>query len=310
MAEDSRMTAAQVVDKLMAFEHADVLRESVAFMVAELMEAEVAAQIGAELGERAPSVRRRSATGTASAAWDTRVGAIELRSRSCVGQLFPELSGAAPARRAGAGRGRPGGLCQRRLHAQGRPAGRADGPAMSKDQVSRLCRGLDEQVRRSASGRWRARYPYLWLDAKLERVRERGACVRRPGDRLRRPRDRPPRGDRPRRRRDRDRGVLARFLRSLRARGLNGVRLCVSDSHEGLARHRQVLGCPWQRCTVSAGPPERRYGRRPGVSTDAHHTLAPDEEEEADGPADSHPLCSSIALVRPFVERARCHPEG
>jgi transposase-like protein len=37
----------------------------------------------------------------------------------------------------------------------------------------------------------------------------------------------------------------------LRARGLTGVRLCVSDCHEGLrAAIGQVLGCPWQRCTV------------------------------------------------------------
>ncbi len=41
------------------------------------------------------------------------------------------------------------------------------------------------------------------------------------------------------------------FLRSLRARGLSGVRLCVSDCHEGLrAAIGQVLGCPWQRCCV------------------------------------------------------------
>ena len=48
------MTAAQLADKLLASQHADVLRESVAWMVAELMEAEVAAQAGAELGERTP----------------------------------------------------------------------------------------------------------------------------------------------------------------------------------------------------------------------------------------------------------------
>jgi putative transposase len=41
------------------------------------------------------------------------------------------------------------------------------------------------------------------------------------------------------------------FLRSLRARGLDGVRLCISDAHVGL-KHAiaQVLGCAWQRCTV------------------------------------------------------------
>jgi transposase-like protein len=41
------------------------------------------------------------------------------------------------------------------------------------------------------------------------------------------------------------------FLRSLRARGLKGVRLCVSDQHEGLKHAiERVLACPWQRCTV------------------------------------------------------------
>ena len=41
------------------------------------------------------------------------------------------------------------------------------------------------------------------------------------------------------------------FLRSLRARGLDGVRLVVSDHHEGLKTAiARVLGCPWQRCTV------------------------------------------------------------
>ena len=42
---------------------------------------------------------------------------------------------------------------------------------LSKDQVSRRCRGLDEQVRVFRSGR---AYPYLWVDAKVERVREPG----------------------------------------------------------------------------------------------------------------------------------------
>jgi len=41
------------------------------------------------------------------------------------------------------------------------------------------------------------------------------------------------------------------FLRSLVARGLDGVRRAVSDAHEGLRKAiAQVLGCPWQRCTV------------------------------------------------------------
>jgi transposase-like protein len=41
------------------------------------------------------------------------------------------------------------------------------------------------------------------------------------------------------------------FLRSLRERGLEGVRLCISDAHAGLkAAIGQVLGCGWQRSSV------------------------------------------------------------
>jgi putative transposase len=41
------------------------------------------------------------------------------------------------------------------------------------------------------------------------------------------------------------------FLRPLRARGLDGVQLVVSDAHTGLTTAiAKVFGCPWQRCTV------------------------------------------------------------
>src|SRR4029077_12300748 len=42
------------------------------------------------------------------------------------------------------------------------------------------------------------------------------------------------------------------FLRSLRARGLNGVRLVIRDAHEGLkgAIAQVMLGAAWQRCRV------------------------------------------------------------
>ena len=55
MAEKRRMTPVELVDKVMSSEHADVVRESVAWVAAELMEAEVAGQVGAELGEVAQS---------------------------------------------------------------------------------------------------------------------------------------------------------------------------------------------------------------------------------------------------------------
>jgi putative transposase len=123
---------------------------------------------------------------------------------------------------------------------------------MSKDQVSRLCRGLDEQVRAFRERPLEGRSPYLWLDAKVERVREPGGVrhkalviaygVHQSG------------------RREvigldvgeaETEAFWREFLRGLRARGLVSVRLCVSDAHPGLKTAiATVLGCPWQRCTV------------------------------------------------------------
>ena len=70
-------TAAHLADKLLQDEHADLLRESVAWMAAQLMDAEVTARIGAELGERAPD-RTTQRNGYRPREWTTRVGSIEL----------------------------------------------------------------------------------------------------------------------------------------------------------------------------------------------------------------------------------------
>jgi Transposase, Mutator family len=72
-----RMTAAELADKLLRQEHADVLLESVAWMARDLMEAEVSTKIGAGLGERSLE-RTTHRNGYRSRDWDTRVGAIEL----------------------------------------------------------------------------------------------------------------------------------------------------------------------------------------------------------------------------------------
>jgi transposase-like protein len=123
---------------------------------------------------------------------------------------------------------------------------------MSKDQVSRLCRGLDEQVSVFRERPLEGAYPYLWLDAKVERVREPGGVrhkalviaygVHHSG------------------RREvvgldvgeaETEAFWRGFLRSLRARGLEGVQLVISDAHTGLhTAISKVFGCPWQRCTV------------------------------------------------------------
>jgi transposase-like protein len=152
------MTAAQVVDKLLSSEHADVIREAVRFMVAELMEAEVAAIVGAELGERAPERRSTQRNGYRERGWDTRVGEIELQiPRLRSGRAyFPSFL--EPRRRAEQALV---ALVQE-AYVNGVSTRRVDrlveqlGVRMTKDQVSRLCARLDEQVAAFASGRWRA----------------------------------------------------------------------------------------------------------------------------------------------------------
>ena len=257
MAEGQRMTAAErAVETMLGSDHVDVIRESVAAMVAELMEAEVAVQVGAEHGERAPGERLAQRNGYRPRRWKTRAGEInlaipKLRSGPAYFPSFLE-----PRKRseqalvAVVQEAYVNGVSTRKVE---RLVEQLGIQSMGKDQVSRLCRGLDEQV---AAFRERplhdARYPYLWLDAKVERVRETGGVrqkclviaygVHETGRRE----------------------VLGidvgecetesfwrEFLRSLRARGLTGVSLCVSDAHAGLkAAIGQVLGCPWQRCTV------------------------------------------------------------
>ena len=113
-------------------------------------------------------------------AWETRVGEIELlipRKRQGPA-YFPSFLGAAPALGAGDRRGRDGGLCERRLDAEGRPARRA-ARDRGDDQGPRLgaLPGLDEQVELFRQRPLEGAYPYLWLDAKHVKVRDHGRVV-------------------------------------------------------------------------------------------------------------------------------------
>ena len=176
MAEGQRMTAAQVVDKLMTSEHADVLRESVAWLVAELIEAEVTEQIGAAHGERAPERRTTQRNGYRPRQWDTRVGTIELaipklRQGSFMPSILEPRRRAEQALVAVVQEAYVNGVSTRKVDRLVEQLGLH---GMNKHQASRSCRGLDEQVRIFREQPLEGRYPYLWLDAKVERVREAG----------------------------------------------------------------------------------------------------------------------------------------
>jgi putative transposase len=124
--------------------------------------------------------------------------------------------------------------------------------SISKSQVSRLCEEIDERVQafldRPIEGDW----PYLWIDATYVKVRQNGrivsvAVIIAVGVNS-----------------DGRREVLGMeigaseaetfwtaFLRKLARRGLRGVKLVISDSHEGIkAAVSKVLSTSWQRCRV------------------------------------------------------------
>jgi transposase-like protein len=253
MAESQSMTSAGVVAKALIDEHADFLRESVAMIAAEIMEAEIERQVGAGKGE-VSEARSTHRNGYRPRPWATRVGEIELavpRKRSGE-SYFPSFL--EPRKRSE--KALLGVVME--AYVNGVSTRKVDhlvselGIRMSKDQVSRICRELDGQVEAFRSRPLEGAYPYLWLDAKHLKVRDRGHvhskalmvafAVHSSG------------------RREvigieiaesETEAGWAAFLRELVARGLEGVRLAVSDDHLGLkAAIAKVLGCPWQRCTV------------------------------------------------------------
>ena len=253
MADRNSMTAPEAAGKMMSGEHADVVREAVRMVLAELMEAEVTGPTGAALYERSaePAPQRN---GYRARQWDTRVGTLELaipRLRS--GSYFPSFL--APRLRseqalvAVVAEAYVNGVSTRKVE---RLVAQLGIESMSRSTVSRLCRVLDEQVRIFRTRPLEGRYPYLWLDAKVERVREAGGVrhkalvvaygVHESGCREVIGIDV---GE------AESEAFWREFLRGLVARGLDDVRLAVSDAHEGLKQAiAQVLCCPWQRCTV------------------------------------------------------------
>jgi hypothetical protein len=116
MAESQSMTTPEVVAKTLIDEHADFLREAVAMVAAQIMEAEITGEIGAGKGE-VSAARATHRNGYRSRLWDQG-----RRGRACDPQkalgrgLLPELPGAAQKIRAGDRLGCDGGLRQRRLH--------------------------------------------------------------------------------------------------------------------------------------------------------------------------------------------------
>src|SRR5665648_1081412 len=173
------MTVQEVVRQVLRDEHGDVIRESVRAVAQELMETEVSELIGAEHGERTED-RATHRNGYRPRRWDTRAGEIELQiPKIRQGSYFPSFL--APRKRS------EQALVSvvQQAYVCGVSTRRVDqlveslGLRVSRSEVSRICAGLDEQVQAFRQRPLEGRYPYLFVDAKIEKVRDGGRVQRK-----------------------------------------------------------------------------------------------------------------------------------
>jgi len=246
----------ELLDAIRAGGSVDVMREAMTLVLQELIELEATQAIGAARYERTDE-RTTHRNGSRSRLLSTKAGDVELRiPKFRAGSFLPSLL--EPRRRidralwAVVMEAYVHGVSTRKVDdlvaALGIDAG------ISKSEVSRICAELDAVV---AAFRDRplghTRFPYVFLDATYVKAHEGASVVSKAiviatgvtasGDRevlglaV---------GD------SEDGAFWTAFLRSLRARGLLGVRLVISDAHEGLkaAIGAVFLGAAWQRCRV------------------------------------------------------------
>jgi len=233
----------------------DTIRTSLAWVLQQLIEAELTATIGA-----APHERSEARTGlrnghrpklVSTAAGDIELAIPKLRE----GSFFPSLL----ERRRRIDRALFAVVMEAWVH--GVSTRKVDdlvkalgvGSGISKSEVSRICAELDRDLEAFRTRRLDGEFPYVFCDATYVKARVKGRVVSRAvvvatgitagGDRevlgveV---------GD------SEDGAFWTAFLRSLRARGLAGVKLVISDHHLGLkqAIASVFIGSAWQRCRV------------------------------------------------------------
>lgn len=247
---NDRMALAELLEK---GSDGDLLREMIGYVAQRLMDLDVAGLVGAEHGERAES-RENWRNGYRDRDWHTRSGTIPLRiPKLRRGSYFPGFleprRSSEKALAAVVQEAYVQGISTRSVDELVKALGMT---GISKSQVSRLCEDIDERVNafleRPLEGDW----PYLWIDATYVKVRQGGrivsvatiiaVAVNSEGRREVLGMTTGPSEAEP---------FWTQFLRSLTRRGLRGVKLVISDAHEGLkAAAAKVLKASWQRCRV------------------------------------------------------------
>jgi len=252
MMTDMSMALNELLEKREA--SSDFLRDTLTFLLQELMEQEVNGRCGAERYTRSDE-RITHRNGYRDRPLETRLGRVDLKvPKLREGSYFPGFLEprrmSEKALTAVVQEAYVKGISTRKVDDLVQSMGMS---GISKSQVSRLCAEIDERVdaflNRPLEGRW----PYLWLDATYIKSREHGTvtsqavvvatAVNQDGYREVLGLSVGP---------AETEAFWTDFLRSLVARGLAGTRLVVSDAHEGLKKAIATVltGAGWQRCRV------------------------------------------------------------
>ena len=266
----------------------DFLRAVAEAVLQLLMEADVEGLIGAARYERSGE-RTTWRNGHRDRVLDTRLGSLQLRiPKLRQGSYFPPFLEARKVSEkalvAVIQEAWIGGVSTRRVDDLVQAMGLS---GISKSQVSKLCKDIDERVHafldRPLAGEW----PYLWLDATYLRQREGGrivsvAAIIAVAANTEGKREivglhiGPSEAE----------TFWSGFLKSLARRGLRGVKLVVSDAHEGLkAAIRRVFNATWQRCRVHWMRNALSYVARPNRAWWQRHCARPSSSRTGRKPA-------------------------
>jgi len=256
---DERMQLKALLEKTA---DADLLNEMIGFAANRLMELEADGLCNAGRHERSAE-RANHRNGYRDRAWETRAGTVDLKiPKLRKGSYFPVfLEHRRTSERALIAviqEAYVHGISTRSVDDLVKAMGMT---GISKSEVSRVCAEIDERVHafldRPLEGDW----PYLWLDATYVKVRSSGrivsvaviiaVAVNTQGRREIIGATVMPVLAEPSFAWTEAETFWSDFLRSLTRRGLRGVKLVISDAHEGLkAAAAKVLGSSWQRCRV------------------------------------------------------------
>ncbi len=245
----------ELLAAVQAGEMTETVRLSLAWVLQQLIEAELTATIGAAPGQRAEG-RLAQRNGhrpklLATAAGDIEVGIPKLRSGSFFPSILERRRRIDRALFAVVMEAYVHGVSTRSVDDLVKALGAASG--ISKSEVSRICAELDGDLEAFRTRPLEGGFPYVFADATYVKARVRGRVISRAvvvatGVRA-----------------DGGREVLGlavgdsedgvfwtEFFRSLRARGLSGVKLVISDHHLGLKKaiSEVFVGASWQRCRV------------------------------------------------------------